>query len=249
MRRAFALFMVCAAFAQANPFSRRTSRRNSGQTLRRRLFTSPLITTPGGVDLEFSSIFDPQGGFTMPTTLKYTPSNWQTELSVGFDTVASINDDGGNRTTHFSDHVNMAATTAFTPTENFSWAFAPTMAVFLRGDEGLRVGGALIARYDRGVNTFSTAATWSGATVTSPTNPSGIFDITGGYARKFGRLTPYANFQVERASGIATQYSVFEGIEWQVNPRLSFDFGGQHYALNTPQPDHHYSVGLTYSLK
>ena len=249
MRRVFALILICTASAQANPFSRRAHRRTSGQALRHRLFTSPLITTPGGVDLEFASIFDPQAGFTLPTTLKYTPANWQTEFSVGLDTVASLVDDNGDRDTHFSDHINLAATTAFRPTDNFSWAFAPTVVVFLRGEEGQRVGGALLARYDRGNNTFSGAVTWSGATVSSPTNPSGIFDITGGYARRFGRLTPYSNVQLERASGVSTQYSVFEGVEWQVNPRLSFDFGGQHYAVNSSQPDHHFSVGLTYSLK
>lgn len=248
MRRVLALLLL-AACAHANPFSRRAHRRTSGQALRHRLFTSPLITNPGGIDLEFSSIFDPQGGYTLPTTLKYTPATWHTEFSAGVDTVASMFDDNGSRATHFSDHVNLAATTAFRPTDNFSWAVAPTVAVFLRGEDGLRLGGALIARYDRGVNTFSAAATWSAATVASPSNPSGLFDITGGYARRFGRLTPYANIQLERASGIATQYSFFEGVEWQLNPRLSFDFGGQHYALNSGQPDHHFSVGLVYSLK
>ncbi|HEY3440650.1 MAG TPA: hypothetical protein VGK29_07860 [Paludibaculum sp.] len=247
MRQVLALLLICTAFAQASVF-RRAFRRTSGQALRHRLFTSPLITNPGGVDLEFGSIFDPQGGFTLPTTLKYTPATWQTEFSVGVDTVASMFDDDGNRTTHFSDHVNFAATTAFRVTDNFSWAVAPTMAVFLRGDEGLRLGGALLARYDHGTNTFSSATTWSGATVNSPTNPAGIFDLTTGYACKFGRLTPYANVQLERASGVATQYSIFEGVEWQLNPRFSIDLGGQHYALNTPQPDHHFSIGLTYSL-
>ena len=248
MRRGLVLLFLCVLCVQATVF-RRAFRRTSGQALRHRLFTSPLITNPGGVDLEFGSIFDPQGGDTLPTTLKYTPTDWQTEFSVGVDAVASIFDDNGSQATHFSDHINMAATTAFRPSDNFSWAFAPTVAVFLRGDEGLRVGGALLARYDRGDNTFSSATTWSGATVTSPTNPYGIFDLTGGYARKFGRLTPYTNVQFERASGIPAQYSAFEGVEWQVNPRFSFDFGGQHYALNTTQPDHHFSIGLTYSLK
>lgn len=248
MRRALALFFVAALLAQASPFGR-LRRRTSGQTLRRRLFTSPLITNPGGVDLEFSSVFDPEGGFTLPATLKYTPANWQTEFSAGVDTVASVFDDSGNRATHFSDHVNLAATTAFRPSDNFSWAFAPTAAVFLRGEDGMRLGGALIARYDHTVNTFSSAVTWSGATTTSPINPSGLFDVTGGYARKFGRLTPYFNLQFERASSVSGQYSVFEGVEWQWNQRLSFDLGGQHYALNSGQPDHHFSIGLTYSLK
>jgi len=249
MRRALALLLLCAAYTHADPFSRRAHRRTSGQTLRRRLFTSPLITNPGGLDLEFGSNFDSRGGYTLPTTLKYTPARWHTELSAAVDTVSSISDDNGNRATHFSDHVSFAATTEFRVTDNFSCAVAPTVAIFLRGDEGLRLGGALLARYDHGNNTFSGAATWSGATVNSPTNPAGILDLTTGYARKFGRLTPYANVQLERASGLATQYSIFEGVEWQLNPRFSFDFGGQHYALNTPQPDHHFSIGLTYSLK
>lgn len=248
MRRALALLLLCAAFAQARTFSR-AHRRTSSQTLRRRLFTSPLITTPGGIDLEFSSVFDPQGGYTLPTTLKYTPASWRTEFSAGVNTVASVFDDTGDRATHFSDHLNFAATTAFRPTGNFSWAFAPTAAFLLRGDDGLRLGGVLIARYDRGVNTFSAAASWSGATVSSPTNPSGLFDITGGYGRGFGRLTPYANLQLERATAVPAQYSSFEGVEWQCTQRLSLDFSAQHYALNSTQPDHHFSLGLTYSLK
>lgn len=248
MRRALALLLLCTALAQARTFSR-AHRRTSSQTLRRRLFTSPLITAPGGVDLEFSSLFDTQGGYTLPTTLKYTPASWRTEFSAGVDTVASVFDDNGDRATHLSDHLNLAVTTAFRPTGNFSWAVAPTVAILLRGDEGLRLGGALLARYDRGVNTFSAAASWSGATVSSPTNPSGLFDITSGYGRKFGRLTPYANVQLERGTGLPSQYSLFEGVEWQCTQRLSFDVGGQHYALNSTQTDHRFAIGLTYALK
>lgn len=245
MQRALALLLLFTACAEAKI----THRRSTGQAQRRRMLTSPLITGPGGVDLEFSTSFDTKGGFTMPTTLKYTPARWHTEFSAGVDSVASLFDDNGNRTTHFSDHVNLAATTAFSPADNFSWAFAPTITVLLRGDEGVRIGGTLLARYDRGANTFSGAASWSGATVNSPTNPSGLFDITVGYARKIGRFTPYATVQVERATGISTQYSFFEGAEWEINRRLSFDAGVQQLAIKSPDSDHRYYVGLVYSLK
>ncbi|MDO8943448.1 MAG: hypothetical protein Q7U75_09710 [Desulfobacterales bacterium] len=249
MRLAPALVLLCSALAAVPASGSQPHRRSSGQTHRRRLFTSPLITTPGGIDLEFSSVFDPRGGFTLPATLKYTPSSWHTEFSAGIDAGASLVDENGDRATHFSDHLNLAATTAFSPTDNFSWAFAPTAAIFLRGGDGFRLGGTVIARYDRGNNTVGASTSWSGATNTSPNNPSGIFDLIGGYGRKFGRLTPYANIQLERASGISMQYSLFEGIEWQFNARLSFDLSVQHYALNSTQPENHCSVGLTYSLK
>jgi len=249
MRRAsavLALLMACGFPLEAR-LRVHSHRRSSGLSLRRRLFTSPLITNPGGVDLEFSGAFDTNSSWMLPTTLKYTPHGWRTELNAGVDTLAYVVDDAGGAT-HFSDHVNLAATTAFRAGEHFSWAFAPTLSVFLRNEGGARMGGSLLGRYDRGWNTFSASASWTGATRVSPSNPAGIFDLTGGYGHKFGRFTPYGTVQLERASGVATGYSVFEGAEYEVNNRLSLDISGQHYALNSAAPDHQIVAGLTWNL-
>lgn len=236
MRRPLALILLCAAVVPVSASPHQTQTRNSSQTLRRRLFTNELITPAGGIDLELGPVWDSRGGYTLPTTLKFTPRTWRTELSAGADLITN-------------GYVSLAATTAFGPTDNFNWAFAPVVTIFVDGAQGLRLGGTFIARYDRGPNSFSASASWSGATAPSPTNPSGLFDIVGGYARVFGKFTPYANTQLERASGIPIQYSVFEGVEWQVNRRLSFDLSGQHYAINSTRPDHRLSLVLAFSLK
>ncbi|MBI5280832.1 MAG: hypothetical protein HY858_04050 [Candidatus Solibacter usitatus] len=250
MRRApavLALLLVCGFPTEARTRSH-AHRRPSGLSLRRRLFTSPLITDPGSVDLEFSGAFDTNSSWTLPTTLKYTPLGWRTELSAGVDTLARVVEGSGGTGTHFSDHLNLAATTAFHAGERFSWAFALTLSVFLRNEEGTRIGGAMLGRYDRGRNTYSASASWSGATRVSPSNPAGIFDLTGGYGHKFGRFTPYGTIQFERASGVAGSYAVFEGVEYEVNGRLSLDLNGQHYALNSSLPDHQIVAGLTWNL-
>lgn len=250
MRRALWLLLLATCCCDNLParVRGRAHRRSSGLSLRRRLFTSPLITDPGSMDLEFSGAYDTNSSWTTPTTLKFTPFGWRTELSAGVDTLAHVVEDSGDTDTHFSDHVNLAATTAFRAGEHFSWAFAPTLAVFLRNESGARIGGALLGRYDRGWNTISASAAWSGATHDSPTNPAGVFDVTGGYGRKFGRFTPYGTVQYERASGLGGGYSIFEGVEFEVNDRLSFDLSGQHYALNSAQPDHQIVAGLTWNL-
>lgn len=249
MRRAWAVVaLLLACFPLEARLRAHSHRRSSGLSLRRRLFTSPLITDPGGVDLEFSGAFDTNSSWLLPTALKYTPTGWRTELSAGVDTLAHVLEDSGDAGTHFSDHVNLAATTAFRAGEHFSWAFAPAISVFLRNESGCRIGGSLLGRYDRGGNTFSASAAWSGATRVSPTNPAGIFDLTGGYGHKFGRFTPYGTVQLERATGLAGGYSIFEGIEYEVNNRLSLDISGQHYGLNSPVADHQIVAGLTWNL-
>ena len=251
MRRCCALLMLVASlapFGEARVF-RRFHRRSSSMSLRRRLFTSPLITSPGNLDLEYSGAFDTNSSFTMPGTLKYTPFGWQTEFSAGVDSVASVIEDSGDRVTNFSDHVNLAATTAFHAGEHLAWAFAPTASIFLRGESGARLGGALIGRYDRANNTFSAAATWSGATRTSDTNPAGLMDVNLGYGRQLSkRWSAYSSVQWERASGASSQYSLFEGVEFQMNERFAVDLAGQHHALNTATHDHQIVLGITYTL-
>lgn len=251
MRQALCLLLLLHATlppAEAKLKTRIFHRRSGGLATRRRLFTSPLITDPGNVDLEFSGAFDTNSSYTLPANLKYTPAGWQTEFSAGVDSVASVVDDSSGRTTHFSDHLNLAATTAFKAGDNFSWAIAPTATVFLRGESGGRFGGAAFGRYDRGLNTFSGGASWNGATRSSATNPAGTMDLNAGYGRKRGRVTAYGNVQWERSTGLGAFYSLFEGIEYEVNERVAIDLSGAHYGLRTGSIDHQVVVGLTCTL-
>lgn len=250
MRQALCLLLLLSTLppAEAKLRTRIFHRRSGGLATRRRLFTSPLITDPGNVDLEFSGAFDASSSYTLPAALKYTPGGWQTEFSIGVDTLASVVDDSAGRVTHFSDHVNLAATTAFTMGEHFSWAVAPTTTFFLRGDSGARLGGALFGRYDRGVNTFSGGASWNGATRSSATDPAGTMDLNAGYGRKLGRITAYGNVQWERSTGLAGYYSLFEGMEYEVNERFAVDVSGAHYGLRSGTIDHQLVLGLTCTL-
>jgi hypothetical protein len=207
-----------------------------------------LITDPGSLDLEFAGLYDTNRSFWGPATLKYTPRAWRTEFSAGADFVASAADDEQDRDTHFSDHVNLAATTAFRAGERFSWAVAPMAVLFLRGESGARLGGALFARYDRDPHTLSSFASWSGATRASPANPGGTFDLNFGYSRRFTRgWTVYSNIQWERSTGAAGFASLFEGVEYEVNDRLAFDLSAAHYSLRNAV-DHQVAFGFTYTL-
>jgi len=243
-----ALLLLAVAPAEAR-LLRRSHRRGASLSLRRRLFTSPLITDPGNLDLEYSGAFDTNSSYTLPMTLKYTPDHWQTELSVGVDTIASVVDDSGNQPVHFSDHLNLAATTAFHASDHFDWGFAPTLAFLSRGSNGERIGGLLLGRYDRAGNTLSGAVSWSGATQGTVNNPAGTWDVNLGYGRQLSaRWSLYGNTQWERSTGVARQYAFFEGVEFQMTPRLAFDLQGQHYGVNSDQPDHQIVAGITFTL-
>lgn len=247
--RRIALLLVALLLAGAALEARpRQHRRSAGLSARRRAFTSPLTADPGSVDLELSGVFDWNSAYGLPATLKYTPSGWRTELSFGADTAASVVDDAGDRDTHFSDHLNLAASTAFRVGEHFTWAVAPAASFFLRGESGARLGGALFGRFDRGADTFTGFANWSGATTASPSNPAGTFDLNAGYARQFRkRWTAYTNAQWERATGAAGFYSVFEGVEFHLSDRLALDLSASHYSLGRA-PDHQVAAGLTWTL-
>ncbi len=248
MRRVFGLLLLSCCWPSVDAairFHKPHRSRNLGISTRRRLFTSPLITDPGNVDLEFSGAFDTNSDFATPTVVHYTPSGWHTEFSIGADLFDEVADRDG----HLTDRINVAATTAFHAGEHFNWAIAPTTTVLLQGDTGTRLGGALFARYDRGGNTVSSSASWSGATAPSPTNPAGTFDWNGGYARRlWRRWTGYVNGQWERSSGVPWMVSLFGGVEYEVNERLSFDISGQHYNLNSGPVDHQIVAGLTWTL-
>ncbi|MCC7155059.1 MAG: hypothetical protein IT161_10825 [Bryobacterales bacterium] len=234
---------------------RTSTRRTPSLALRRRLFTSTLITPPGTGEFDFSAAGSASSpDFYFPTSLKYTPAGrdifWgRTEFSVNFDTASSTEGDQ-DRNWHFSDHVTVQGATVAHNGRNFDFAIVPQVTFLTRGASGIRYGGTLIGRWDIGHNSLSTSGSWSGATTPSDqVNPAGLFDWIGGYARAIGdHWTVYGSFQWERATGVGPRLSVFEGIEFQPNGRWAIDFSGQHFAVAGGQTDNQIVAGVTITL-
>jgi hypothetical protein len=63
-----------------------------------------------------------------------------------------------------------------------------------------------------------------------------------------GKFTPHVNAVWERSTGVARIWSVFEGVEYQVTERFSFDVSGQHFAVAGSTPDNQLVVGITANL-
>jgi hypothetical protein len=146
-----------------------------------------LITEPGTFELESGAVYSVSDAYFLPTTLKLTPSTntgfWgRTELSANFDMVSSSIEEG-ERSTQFSDHLSVAATTVVYGGEELNVALAPTASFFLRGDRGARLGAAAVARVDSGLNSAGVTVSWTGATASSSSNPAGIFDLGVGFGR------------------------------------------------------------------
>jgi hypothetical protein len=254
-RAVLALLVALAALAPSADsavFHRRSFRRSGGLSLRRRLFTSPLITDPGNLDLEWSGAFDTNGSWALPQTWKWTPSGegayiGHTEFSLGYDSLVNV-DETGDRDIHFSDHLNLAATTLLGRFVGVDVAVAPTASFFLRGESGARLGGALLTRWDRKNWSVSSAASWTGATVSSDTNPAGTGDLVTGLGRQFGKWTLYSNLQWERSTGAPWTLSVFEGVEYQFTERFALDVSGQHYSLSNGTHDHQVVAGMVWTV-
>ena len=237
--------LLCAAASSARqPIS-----------LQRRVHVNTLITEPGSAEVEWDNVFASNSNYVMPSLFKFTPvgSNiiWgRTEYSIGFDTVNSVLQ-FDQRINHFSDRVTLAATSVLRDGKIFDFAVAPSASFFLRGEQGARLGATSIARWDWGRNSLGTTLGWTAATHASPTNPSGIMDWSTGYGRRLAaggawrHLTPHTNLQVEKASGLTRQISVFEGIEYQITGRVALDFSGQHYGLGSGAVDHQAVIALT----
>jgi len=248
MRRAIGLLLLTCCGVDATARVRIPSRRGAGFTVRRRMFTSPLITDPGSVNIWLAGAIDTNSSYLIPMQVAYTPSNWRTELSFGGDLVASQVDTVNGRTTQFSEYLNFAATTAFKAGDNFNWAFAPLVSFVLRGDDRTRIGATVYARYDYKADTLSSSLSWSGATTASGAHPYAFFDATTGYARRFGKWTAYVSGQWERASTVPWLVSVFAGVQFDLNDHISFDFSGQHYNLNFAPIDHQIVAGVNWTF-
>ena len=256
---AFALLLHAAVPGgrAANPIGAGSGSAQHGGTiaLRKRVHVNTLITEPGTMEIEWGGAFSMGGNFTFPSAIKYTPEGthayWgRTEFSASFDSVSSIVD-SGYRTTQFSDRVGFAATCVVHDGEKLDLAIAPQVGILLRGDDGVRVGGTAIARYDVGRSSAGVTFTWTGATAASDTNPAGTIDVGAGYGFQLkpsgplGHLTPHTNWLYEKSTGTRRQVSVFEGVEYQVTDRFAVDFSAQHFGVWGGSLDNQVVVGLT----
>jgi hypothetical protein len=235
------------------------SQNTSSITLRKRLHVNTLITEPGSMEVEWANDYSfTSDNYTMPSTIKYTPQGrhilWgRTEFSAGFDTISTAVENDA-RIAHFSDRLNFAATCVLLDGEKLDIAIAPQASMFLRGDSGMRVGATAIARYDSGRNSTGITVGWSGATVASPTNPSGTLDVGVGYGRRLkasgflGHFTPHGNVIYEKSTGVHRFVSIFEGIEYQITEKFALDFSGQHFSVAGGAVDHQIVIGITANL-
>ena len=251
--RAAFLLLFLQATAPAALFHRGdtgNSNRSPAISLRKRIHVNTLITPPGTMEIEWGGSFSADGGFTFPMAIHYTPEghhDWwgRTEFVAAFDSLAH------DSATQFGDRINFAATCVVHDGEKLDIALAPQISFLLRGDTGERAGATGIARYDVGRSSAGVTLTWSGATHASLTNPAGILDIGTGYGFRLkpsgplGHLTPHVNALYEKATGVTSQVSLFEGIEYQVTDPFSIDFSLQHIGVRGGQPDTQFVVGIT----
>ena len=246
---------VCSTLLPAAIFHR-SAAAQSTITLRKRLHVNTLITEPGTIELDWANDYSfTSDSFTMPSTIKYTPEGkhilWgRTEFAASFDAISTaVQNDV--RIAHFSDRLTFAATSVLFDGEKFDMAVAPYASVFLRGEFGMRAGATLIARYDFGRNSAGVTVSWSGATVSSPSNPAGIFDAGLGFGRRLkssgflGHLTPHGNVVYEKSTGVDRLISMFEGAEYQITEKLALDISGQHFNVVGGTSDHQIVIGLT----
>lgn len=232
---------------------------NSKITLRKRLHVNTLITMPGTIEVDWSSLYSlSTTNFSMPSAIRYTPEGshviWgRTEYSAAFDTVTSA-EVGGSRLTHFSQALTLTATSVLHDGEKLDIALAPQATFFLRDESGARLGAVAIARYDSGHNSTGATVSWSAATVSSPSNPANTFDVGFGYGRQLAgsrmleKFTPHFNAEWEKSTGAGRVLLAFEGIEYQITERLAFDLSAQHVASAGNAPDHQIAFGMTLNL-
>ena len=253
--------LLCALPATAT--LRHRSARNSGGnakiSLRKRLHVNTLITQPGTGEMDWSSLYSTTtDNFAMPSTIKYTPAGtnilWgRTEYSVAFDSLTSSGT-GGARETQFSQAVTVTGTSVLHDGAKLDIAFAPQASFFLRDEQGARIGGVAIARYDSGRNSTGLTLGWSGATRSSGSNPAGTLDAGFGYGRQLSgsplleKFTPHLNAEWERSTGTSSALLAFEGVEYQVNSRWALDLAAQHFATAGTAPDHQLIFGITFNL-
>ena len=206
---------------------------------RNRLHINSLITDPGTLELESAFIYSEIGNYAAPVLLKYTPSRGSTELSVGFDSWRGSSD------------VALAANTLLYDGSHWNVVLGPSLVLVRQNGDGLRPGATFITRYDNGLASLGLSATWSKATRPTDNNPADqtAFGIGGGL--RLGKegwrshWTLNSNALNERASSTRAMNSTFEGLEWELNSRLSINLVAQQLDWRGPNRDNQALVGLT----
>ena len=61
-------------------------------------------------------------------------------------------------------------------------------------------------------------------------------------------LTAHTNWLYEKSTGAKRAMSLFEGVEYQINPKVAVDFSGQHFNVWGGAIDHQVAIGLTVNL-
>jgi len=229
-------------------FAAQRGNRNSRISLRKRLHVNTLITEPGTVEIDWSSLYSLSStNFTMPAGVRYTPEGpniaWgRTEYLAAIDSLTS------------PAGLTLAATSVLYDGPKLDVAFAPQATIFLKNESGTRLGAFTIVRYDFGRNSIGATASWSAATHSSPSNPGGTWDAGFGFGHQLSgtcwleKLTAHVNAEWERSTGQPPAALGSEGIEYQVTDRLALDLSAQHFAGAGNPPDHQIAFGLTLSL-
>jgi len=218
--RILVFLIATAAFGATHP---RTTRPSS-LSLRKRIHVNPLITDPGTFELDGSGAFSVDGSWSLPSAVRFSPAWGRTEFSASFDA-------------RQFDRATFAATLVALDTDHFDLAVAPLASATLRGDRGVRGGGAVIARYDGDANSGGVTASWIAGTV----------DVGAGYGRVFRKLvTAHVNGQWEKSTGTARVITLIEGVEYQIKDPLAVDVSAQHQNLWGGHIDHQIIVGVTF---
>ena len=227
-------------------------------TPQRPTFTNDTsVTAPGTFELEFGTAAK-RNSFGLPSGLKFTPDMQsgllrETELSIGFDALTSMSEDG-RRIHQFGEQLTLAVRRALHRGEHFSFALAPRATFFLRGEKGARVGAKAIGMWSYGLNTAVANLTYTGATSPSDNNSAHQTDIALGYSRTLGesgvanRFALFAEYQHEFPSGRDNTVSLMQGITFRARPDLVLDFAVQQSGVAAGPLEVQILGGLTVNL-
>ncbi len=211
---------------------------------RNRVHVNRLITEPGTFEMEVGAGFSEYGDNIDPVLLKFTAAGdslllGKTEYSVGFDYW------------HGSNDVTLAANSLLLDGERWNVSVGPTVTIVRQDGSGLRAGGTVVTRYDRGLGSVGATATWSKATRPGAGTPADLaaFGLGGGVrlgsAGWRGKLTLNGNVLSEHASATPGGWSTFEGLEWELTGRVSANAVVQQVDWGGANRDNQFFVGVT----
>jgi hypothetical protein len=227
-------------------------------TPQRPTFSNDTSTTaPGTLELELGGSSSGEF-FGLPTTFKFTPDVGQgalhgMEFSVGFDSISSL-EVGRGRDTRFGDRIGFAVRRAVFESGGFSVALKPQAVVFLREEDGARLGASAIAAYSFGPNSLVTNVVWTAATDSSPNNPARQTDFIAGYSRTLGsrprssRAAAILEYLQEFPAEQESRVSLVQGVTYRLRPDLVLDVFILESGLAASPFDLTFGAGFTYNF-